>query len=144
MNKKLFCIAVLFFFVLQMYGQTVAEKLEKATTLFLSDPQLKHAVVSLYVSDTEGNKIFSLNEEYGLAPASTQKIFTSAAALSLLGESFRYKTEIVYNGAIENGELKGDLFIKGYGDPTLGSVRYRHTKPDSVLDFILSALRDSG
>jgi D-alanyl-D-alanine carboxypeptidase/D-alanyl-D-alanine-endopeptidase (penicillin-binding protein 4) len=39
-------------------------------------------------------QVFALNEQYGLAPASTQKIFTSIAALSLLGKDFTYKTEM--------------------------------------------------
>lgn len=131
-------------FSLQMYSQSVAEKLKKAIGNFLSDEQLKHAVVSLYVTDTAGNKIFALNEQYGLAPASTQKIFTSVAALSLLGKDFSYKTEIGYNGNISNSILNGDLIIKGYGDPTFGSWRYAQTKPDSVLNFFIAAIKNSG
>ena len=95
-----------------MYGQSVADKLKRATNDFLKDSQLKHAIVSLYVTDTDGNKIFSLNEQYGLASGSTQKVFTSTAAFSLLGEDFTYKTEIGYNGTIDDGILKGDVIIK--------------------------------
>ena len=129
---------------MQMYGQSVAEKLKTATASFLKDDQLKHAIVSLYVTDEKGNKIYSLNEQYGLAPASTQKIFTSIAALSLLGEDFTYKTEIGYTGNISNQILSGDLIIKGYGDPTFGSWRYAQTKPDSVLNFILTSIKNAG
>ena len=130
--------------VLQMYGQTVADKLKKATTVFLNDEQLRHAIVSLYVTDTEGNEVFSLNTEYGLAAASTQKIFTSAAALSILGEKFNYETHIGYTGTIEKGSLNGDLIIKGYGDPTLGSSRYKKTNPDSILNFLVHTLNHAG
>ncbi len=144
MNKKVLCLAALFLFAVQMYGQSVAEKLKAATASFLKDDQLKHAIVSMYVSDTDGNKIFSLNEQYGLAPASTQKIFTSIAALSLLGKDFTYKTEIGYNGNISNAVLNGDLIIKGYGDPTFGSWRYAQTKPDSVLNFIVASIKNAG
>lgn len=129
---------------MQMYGQSVAEKLKTATASLLKDDQFKHAIVSLYVTDENGNIIYSLNEQYGLAPASTQKIFTSIAALSLLGKDFRYKTEIGYNGLISHGLLNGDLIIKGYGDPTLGSWRYNQTKPDSVLNFILAVIKNAG
>ena len=69
---------------------------------FLNDEQLKHAIVSVYVTDENGNKVFALNEQYGLAPASTQKIFTAVAAFSLLGKDFAYKTEIGYTGNISN------------------------------------------
>jgi D-alanyl-D-alanine carboxypeptidase/D-alanyl-D-alanine-endopeptidase (penicillin-binding protein 4) len=145
MNKKWLCFPAIFFFVsMQMYGQSVAEKLKKATNDLLNDEQLKHAIVSLYVTDTGGNRIFSLNEQYGLAPASTQKVFTSIAALSLLGEGFTYKTQIGYNGIIDDNSLKGDLIIKGYGDPTFGSGRYKQTKPDTVLNLIVHALHNAG
>jgi serine-type D-Ala-D-Ala carboxypeptidase/endopeptidase (penicillin-binding protein 4) len=144
MNKKLFSLTIVSLFALQMYAQSVAEKLKVATTIFLKDDQLKHAIVSLYVTDTDGNKIYALNEQYGLAPASTQKIFTSIAALSLLGKDFTYKTEIGYTGNVVDGSLIGDLIIKGYGDPTFGSWRYGKTKPDSVLNFIVAAIKNAG
>jgi D-alanyl-D-alanine carboxypeptidase/D-alanyl-D-alanine-endopeptidase (penicillin-binding protein 4) len=144
--KKKFSFALLIFicFSVQMYAQTVAEKLKAATTALLKDDQMKHAVMSLYVTDTDGNKIFALNEQYGLAPASTQKIFTSIAALSLLGKNFRYSTEIGYTGNISDGVLDGNLMIKGYGDPTFGSWRYAQTKPDSILNFIIHAIQNAG
>ena len=137
---------ILFFALcfLNASAQTVSQKLNTAITSFLNDDQLKHAVVSMYVTDTDGNKIFALNEQYGLAPASTQKIFTAIAAFSLLGNDFTYKTEIGYSGTISNRELKGDLIIKGYGDPTLGSWRYAQTKPDSILNFFTTAIKTAG
>jgi D-alanyl-D-alanine carboxypeptidase/D-alanyl-D-alanine-endopeptidase (penicillin-binding protein 4) len=125
-------------------SQNVSQKINNALNNFLSDDQLKHAIVSLYVTDTDGNKIFSLNEQYGLAPASTQKIFTSLAALSLLGKDFTYKTEIGYTGNIDNGHLNGNLIVKGYGDPTFGSRRYAQTQPDSILNFISAAIQNAG
>src|SRR5436305_8114712 len=109
----------LFVFIFHSFiasSQNISQKISKAFNNFLNDDQLKHAVVSLYVTDTNGNKIFSWNEQFGLAPASTQKIFTSTAALSLLGKDFSYKTEIGYNGNISNQILNGDIIIKGYGD----------------------------
>ena len=125
-------------------AQNVPQKINTAVNTFLNDDQLKHAIVSLYVTDIDGNKIFALNEQYGLAPASTQKIFTSIAALSLLGKDFTYKTEIGYSGNISNGILTGDLIIKGYGDPTFGSWRYNQTKPDSILSFFVTAVKSAG
>ena len=141
--KKFFILFFAFGF-LNASTQTVSQKLNRAINNFLNDDQLKHAVVSMYVTDTDGNKIFALNEQYGLAPASTQKIFTAIAAFSLLGNDFTYKTEIGYNGTISNGELNGDLIIKGYGDPTLGSWRYAQTKPDSILNFFADAIKTAG
>ena len=141
---KPFFILFFAFVFLNASAQNVSQKLNNAINNFLNDDQLKHAVVSMYVTDTDGNKIFALNEQYGLAPASTQKIFTAISAFSLLGEDFSYKTEIGYNGTISNEELRGDLIIKGYGDPTLGSWRYAQTKPDSILNFFTNAIKTAG
>lgn len=141
--KKLFIVSFAFCFI-SASAQNASQKISNAINNFLNDDQLKHAVVSMYVTDTDGNKIFALNEQYGLAPASTQKIFTAIAAFSLLGNDFTYKTEVGYNGTISNEELNGDLIIKGYGDPTLGTWRYAQTKPDSILNFFTDAIKNAG
>ncbi|HEX5153356.1 MAG TPA: D-alanyl-D-alanine carboxypeptidase/D-alanyl-D-alanine-endopeptidase [Parafilimonas sp.] len=137
-------ILVFTYFSVGSFAQNVTQKINSAVTIFLRDEQLKHAVVSLYVADETGKTIYALNEQYGLAPASTQKIFTSIAALSLLGKDFTYKTEIGYTGNINNGELTGNLIIKGHGDPTFGSWRYARTKPDSIINFIITTIRKAG
>ncbi len=141
--KKLFIVSFAFCFI-SASAQNASQKISNAINNFLNDDQLKHAVVSMYVTDTDGNKIFALNEQYGLAPASTQKIFTAIAAFSLLGNDFTYKTEIGYNGKIHDEVLNGDLIIKGYGDPTLGTWRYAQTKPDSILNFFTDAIKNAG
>lgn len=59
-----------------------------------------------------------------LPTASTMKIITTATALSLLGENYQYKTTIEYDGEIVEGVLNGNVYIKGTGDPSLGSDRF--------------------
>jgi D-alanyl-D-alanine carboxypeptidase/D-alanyl-D-alanine-endopeptidase (penicillin-binding protein 4) len=59
-----------------------------------------------------------------LITASTMKIVTTATALALLGEDYRYKTLLEYEGEIKDGILYGNIFIKGGGDPSLGSNRF--------------------
>jgi D-alanyl-D-alanine carboxypeptidase/D-alanyl-D-alanine-endopeptidase (penicillin-binding protein 4) len=52
-------------------------------------------------------------------PASSAKLATAVAALELLGPDHRFRTELRATGPIENGILKGDLVLKGGGDPLL-------------------------
>ncbi len=52
-----------------------------------------------------------------LNPASTMKLVTSYAGLSLLGANYRWKTEVYTDGVLSNGVLDGSLYIKAYGDP---------------------------
>lgn len=56
-----------------------------------------------------------------LNPASTMKLLTSYASLSLLGPAYRWKTEIYSDGPLQNGILNGNLYIKGYGDPNFST-----------------------
>jgi D-alanyl-D-alanine carboxypeptidase/D-alanyl-D-alanine-endopeptidase (penicillin-binding protein 4) len=92
----------------------------------LSSPGLEHAKVSIAVMDPEtGKSIYARNEKLGLNAASNVKIVTESAALALLGPEFRWKTTVL--GASEGGrvisagELRGDLFVKTSGDPTLST-----------------------
>ena len=110
-------------------AQSISAKLTAAFKNFENDPQLKHAISSLYVIDAKtGKAVFDKNSQIGLAGASTQKIITASTAFELLGKDYRYKTELGYTGKINIDTLEGDLFLHGSGDPTLGSWRYENTK----------------
>lgn len=70
-----------------LFAQPVSEKIRKSFQRFMSDSQMKHAAVSLYVIDAKtGQPVFDVNSQMGLAPASTQKIITSVTAFELLGK----------------------------------------------------------
>ena len=113
------------FLILCVFVFAQKEALTKAFQKFENDPQLKAALSSLYVLNGKtGDVLFDKNSTIGLAPGSTQKIVTTAAAYELLGKDFRYKTEfgIVRDGAETN------LNIQPSCDPTLGSGRWESTK----------------
>ncbi len=138
------CIAVFscMLYPLILSAQAVQERIDKAMKNFQSDPRMKHALASLYVVETKtGKPVYALNEETGMAPASTQKIFTSIASFELLGKDYRYQTTVSYEGKIVADTLKGNLVIKGSGDPTLGSWRYASTKPEIVASSLEVVLR---
>jgi D-alanyl-D-alanine carboxypeptidase/D-alanyl-D-alanine-endopeptidase (penicillin-binding protein 4) len=43
----------------------------------------------------------------------------TVAALNVLGPDYRFKTFLCHTGSINGGVLKGDLYLKGTGDPLL-------------------------
>src|SRR6187402_1019622 len=132
--KRLFLVAGCLLLVIGSFGQTINQKLQKAFAAFEKDSQLKHAISSLYVIDANtGQVVFNKNSQIGLAPASTQKIITSVTAFELLGKDYRYKTELSYEGIIKDARLDGGIYIRGSGDPTLGSWRWDSTKDSVVL-----------
>lgn len=59
------------------------------------------------------------NADRPMNPASVMKVVTTYAALDLLGPAYTFKTHFVTTGEIVNGELRGDLVIRGGGDPRL-------------------------
>src|SRR5262245_39112985 len=66
-----------------------------------------------------GETIYSLNSRRGLLPASAEKLSVSFTALHVLGPRFRFRTELVGKGTRAGRTWNGDLFLVGYGDPTL-------------------------
>ena len=139
--KRLIIIIVYSLLLTDSFSQTVTQKLEKAYQQFENDEQLKHAISSLYVIDAATNNVvFDRNSMVGLAPASTQKIITAATSFELLGKDYRYKTEFFYIGRVKDSLLNGEVYIKGYGDPTLGSWRYHNTKPGFIKSEFVKSL----
>lgn len=56
-------------------------------------------------------------------PASTQKLVTTAIALDVLGEQYRWRTRLYVDGVVVGGVLHGNLIIKGGGDPSMTHER---------------------
>ena len=102
---------------------TAAERLKWLSTQIesaLADPQLKSARVGVAVTDVEsGKSLYARNDAALFNPASDSKLFTTAAALAMLGPEYRWKTVAYGDASISAGELKGSLYLKGHGDPTL-------------------------
>lgn len=56
--------------------------------------------------------------------ASNTKLFTAAAALDRYGSGERFLTTLWTDGGIADGELQGNLYLRGGGDPLFGSTDY--------------------
>ena len=86
----------------------------------LGDPELAKAKVGIDVVDVDSGKTLYARNDAGLFnPASNVKLFTTAAALAMLGPEYRWKTVVYADAPISGGELKGRLYVKGHGDPSL-------------------------
>lgn len=84
--------------------------------------QLDGALVAYKIAEVETGKIITQqNAKMLILPASITKLLTTATALEILGGDYQFCTTIEHDGAVENGILNGNLYIKGSGDPTLGS-----------------------
>lgn len=109
----------------------------------LADAQWSFRAV--YAQDRTELAAFNSNKR--LCPASGLKLYTTIAALELLGPDHRFKTELLYAGTLdeEDGILKGDLYIRGMGDPTLGSDRVKGSSTLALmLDKWVAAVKKAG
>ena len=88
-----------------------------------------------------GQSIFELNAGKLTMPASNMKIVTLAAAAEILGWDHRFTTTLEATAPIEDGVLRGDLFIRGTGDPTISR---RDGRSGAVLFEWIVGLRSAG
>jgi len=92
----------------------------------------------------EGDTIVSFNGRRKLVPASNAKLLTTGLAMNELGSDYRFRTTLAYSGKIEAGTLKGDLYIVGGGDPTLGSKDSIAVATDALFSSWKSILAKAG
>lgn len=111
---------------------------------FLQAPYMKGATLSLIVTEVEsGNTVCQYDADREVTPASVLKIVTTATALEVLGDGYRFPTSLEYEGAVEGGVLRGNLYIKGSGDPTLGSEHFANMRNTFIATWI-DALKKAG
>jgi D-alanyl-D-alanine carboxypeptidase/D-alanyl-D-alanine-endopeptidase (penicillin-binding protein 4) len=117
------------------------EELRKDITGILQDPAVRNAFWGISIQSLKtGESFFELNEKKSFIPASNLKLVTSAAALTLLSPSFQFTTELFTNGKVVKGVLKGDLIVRGAGDPTFGSPSMY---PEKDPTFVFKAWADT-
>jgi D-alanyl-D-alanine carboxypeptidase/D-alanyl-D-alanine-endopeptidase (penicillin-binding protein 4) len=66
-----------------------------------------------------GALTWSANDMKPMNPASTMKLVTTYSALHLLGPAFTFRTEVYAAGPLDGGVLRGELYVRGGGDPKL-------------------------
>ncbi|HEY8833286.1 MAG TPA: D-alanyl-D-alanine carboxypeptidase/D-alanyl-D-alanine-endopeptidase [Gemmatimonadaceae bacterium] len=105
-----------------------------------SQPEFRNAQWGvLVVNPRTGDTLYSKNAGKLFMPASNMKIITSAAALTLLGPDYRYRTTFLTDGEVRDSLLDGNLLVIGRGDPTV-SDRMRGTAT-TVMDALADSLR---
>ena len=103
----------------------------------LARQQLPLTALSYQIEPAAGSSgaLHTLAERSVRNPASTMKLVTTLAALDVLGPAHRWTTSIYTDGSLAKGELRGNLYLQGGGDPNLTWER---------VGAMLRALRSSG
>ncbi len=87
----------------------------------LARAKLPREAVALLVADAEGQAPPRLSHraQAPMNPASLMKLVTTYVALEQLGPGFAWRTPVYLEGAVRDGTLHGNLYVKGQGDPKL-------------------------
>jgi D-alanyl-D-alanine carboxypeptidase/D-alanyl-D-alanine-endopeptidase (penicillin-binding protein 4) len=87
----------------------------------LARAKVPSSAVALLVTDADGRAPARLAHRANVPvnPASIMKLVTTWSALELLGPAYSWSTPVYVDGPISNGTLRGNLYIKGQGDPKL-------------------------
>lgn len=103
-------------------AQSLAE-LRQRLERILADSALAHAWAGVkIVSLRTGETLYEHNADLLAHPASNQKLLTSAAALSLLGPAYVFRTSVACDSAARaDSVLDGNLYLIGRGNPDLTS-----------------------
>jgi serine-type D-Ala-D-Ala carboxypeptidase/endopeptidase (penicillin-binding protein 4) len=100
----------------QPQGPPLATRLARALSMPHVPPARSAAVA---VELPTGRAVFVRHQALALVPASNQKLALAFAALALLGPAHRFDTTVYGEGELVGRTWKGDLVLKGFGDPTL-------------------------
>ena len=123
------------------------KSLEHRIAKILSEPDLQRGFWGIEVTSLSSGKVlYSQNSDKLFTPASNTKLFTTAAALALIGPDYTFRTTVETNGALDkHGRLTGDLLLVGRGDPNLSGreLPYAlHTERDDHPIKVLEQLAD--
>jgi D-alanyl-D-alanine carboxypeptidase/D-alanyl-D-alanine-endopeptidase (penicillin-binding protein 4) len=114
-----------FSFLLFAIPAFLQAQIPQAIRQFSNHRIMRGASFAIMVREVEsGDTICAYDPDRMLTPASALKLVTTAAALEILGDDYRYSTLIEHDGELRNGMLNGNIYIKGSGDPTLGSSHF--------------------
>ncbi|PYV70460.1 MAG: D-alanyl-D-alanine carboxypeptidase/D-alanyl-D-alanine-endopeptidase [Acidobacteria bacterium] len=154
-RRSIIPLLICMVFALQMQAATHKPhvSLKKQIETILSQPDLSRGFWGIEISSVaNGRVLYSLNPEKLFTPASNTKLFTTAAALALIGPDYKFRTTIETSGSLDKyGRLSGDLVLIGRGDPTLSGRQLPYTMrtqrdsdPVKVLEQLADELVQKG
>jgi D-alanyl-D-alanine carboxypeptidase/D-alanyl-D-alanine-endopeptidase (penicillin-binding protein 4) len=129
-RRRLFLLALVALFALTALvpAARAVDRAGLRSTLTTLHHRLGPAAGAYVVDLGTGDVLFRHRESLALAPASNEKLFATAAALLRFGASGTLATTLQVAPGTEidaNGVLRGDVYLVGGGDPTLGDAGLR-------------------
>jgi D-alanyl-D-alanine carboxypeptidase/D-alanyl-D-alanine-endopeptidase (penicillin-binding protein 4) len=112
------------------------QKLHDGLDAVLTDSIFVPTQTSIKVVSLDSKEVlYERNSRLLMRPASNMKLLTASAALRVLGTNHEFETEVLRDTSMSDGVLRGNLYLKGYGDPILQT---------SDLDTLVQQIKASG
>ena len=110
----------------------------------LSAPDVTRSFWGVEIVDlSTGRLLYARNQDKLFTPASNTKLFTTAAALALVGPDYRFRTTVESSGQFDKyGRLTGDLVLVGRGDPNLSGRTLPYTLRTERMQDPVKVLED--
>lgn len=126
-------------------GQNLdAQALDSALDKLMGSSLVKGASIAVaFYAPGDSSLIYGYRADKELMPASLQKLYTGIGALSAFGPEHRFQTLIGTNGDVLDGVLRGDLVVRGGGDPTWMDDFYPEG-PHRVFELWADSLKARG
>ncbi len=147
LRQRIVLLSILLFALSAHSHQGLARTVEEIVQAAQHKKASRSIAISCYaVNLTQEKIICAVRANKSVTPASTLKLLTTGAALEVLGPEYRFETNLQYDGTIdEHGTLHGNVYIKGGGDPALGSRRFKqHYHDPYFIDAWVKALKAQG
>jgi D-alanyl-D-alanine carboxypeptidase len=132
LKRRRFAAAVLCFAALAAAGTGLrpapaAASVSSAISSILQKHHVAGGSTGVYVWDFDAaQQVFASHADTPLAPASNMKLVTTSSALDSWGPEHRFKTALYGPDVpVYGGVLYGDLYLKGFGDPSLSTLSYQ-------------------
>ena len=127
-----------------LVGADAMDALRQDLSMIFTGRQMADAQWGVAIYSLDRNEfLFEQNAHKLYVPASNEKLITAAAALMRLGPDYRFKTKVLSDGTIEDGVLRGNLIIQGFGDPS-ASVRMGNKDPFAIFSDWGARLKKRG
>ena len=133
-------------FLVKSSAASARDVLNNSISTMFTDPVMRNAQWGFAVYDPKTKKVInSYNENASLIPASTTKLLTTEAAMTLFGKDYQWVTQLEYSGDIdENGILNGNLYIIGSNDPSLGTGRAGASTYGALVSDFVKSIKELG
>ena len=122
-----------------------ASELGRSINRLIEESKFANARWGVFVTSLrDGRVLYARDADKGFSPASNLKLYTTAAALDLLGADYRWRTSVYAEAEPDkNGTIAGDLSLYGRGAPDFSSS-VEKDEPRASLDQLADQLYSRG